>query len=836
MERANRWQPTIDRDKKGLLTSYRVLDLTDEKGFLCGKVLGDLGADVIKIEKPGGGGSRYIGPCYGDIQDPQQSLYWMALNTNKRGMTLDIESKDGQEILTKLAKKADIIIESFKPGYLEEQGVGYLNLRRINPELIMVSISPFGQNGPYKNFKGSNLIAEAMGGVMFVTGDRNNRPTASGFDFAYCHAGLQGAVGALIALHHRQTTGQGQHVDLSMQEAVIAALQLAPYLWFYSKRIQQREGAKTTWGEKGGTSQIVYPCKDGYVLWRMYTGGLGWQTQNLVQWMEEEGMAADLATVEWQRVDMAALTKDQMVEWESVFAKFLLTKTKKELFSNVIEKGIMVFPLYNASDILQDPQLKARNFLVQAYHPELQSTLTYPGIPFKSSEVSFPFRPSPLIGEHTTEIYKEIENVPKSTEGLLGKFKEGKTAEDDTNGHDSALAGVKVLDLGWVFAGPFVARFLGDYGATVIKIESFNRVDPLRTMSPYAGGKSGVNRGAYFLWHNPNKYSMSVDLHLANGLQLVKRLVAWADVIVENFTPGTLEKLGLGYGELKKINPGIILVRVSSAGQDGPYAHVRALGQMLKGLTGLANTGIPGQIPTPNPVAHTDFTSGYYFTCAALAALDYRRKTGKGQCIDGSQVESGIIFYSPLLLDYVVNGTVETLKGNRIPDAAPHNAYRCKGEERWCVISVFTDEEWRLLCIAIGNRSWATDAKYSTLAGRKKNEDELDRSLESWTIQHTPEQVVERMQAAGIAAGVVKNAKDLFKDPQLKHRNHFRYVDHSEIGTSCYSAPSYRLMDTPPQITMPTPCLGEHTEFVCREILGMDDEEFIRLLQEEVLT
>jgi benzylsuccinate CoA-transferase BbsF subunit len=605
-------------------------------------------------------------------------------------------------------------------------------------------------------------------------------------------------------------------------------LQLAPYLWFYSGKIQQREGAKTTWGERGGASQIVYPCKDGYALWRMYTGGLGWQTNNLVKWMKEERMADGLDTVDWAQIDMSVLTKEQMVEWESVFAKFFLTKTKKELFSMAMKRGIMVLPLYNAPDISQDPQLKARNFWVHAYHPEIQSNLTYPGIPFKSSDVAFDFFPSPQIGEHTHEILKEMQSLPKPNEHFSEDVKGNKK-------HDSALSQVKVLDLGWVFAGPFVARFLGDYVATVIKVESSNRVDPLRTMSPYAGGKSGVNRGAYFLWHNPNKYSVCIDMRFENGLQLVKRLIAWADVVVENFSPGTLEKLGLGYEELKKINPGIILVRVSSVGQNGPYAHIRALGQMLKGLTGLANTGVPDQIPTPNPVAHTDFTSGYYFTCATLAALDYRRKTGKGQCIDGSQVESGIVFYAPFLLDYEVNGRAETLKGNRIDQAAPHNAYRCKGDERWCVISVFSDREWMKLCNAIGKPLWAKDPKYSTLASRKENEDELDRLLESWTVQNTPEQVMEKMQAIGIAAGVVKNAKDLFEDPQLEHRGHFRYVEHSEIGTSCYSAPSYRLMDTPPQINMPTPCLGEHTEFVCREILKIDDEEFINLFQEGIL-
>jgi len=820
-----------------MLTPYRVLDLTDDKGLLCGKVLGDLGADVIKIERPGGDQCRDIGPFYQDIHDRQKSLYWFAFNTNKRGMTFDLETPEGGEVLKKLASTSDLLIESFPPGYMDGHGIGYSSLRELNPKLIMVSITPFGQGGPYRDYKGSNLVAEAMGGLMSVTGERNKLPVSSGFQFAYSHAGLQAAAGALIALSYRERTGHGQHIDVSIQETVVGTLQLAPYLWYYTKIIQPRVGAKTTWGERGGTSQVVYPCKDGYILWRMYTAGLAWQTRNLVEWMKQERFAHDLTKkvdeVDWPQVDMDKLSEQQMAEWESIFARFFLTKKKGELFPKAIEKGTMVFPFYNASDLLQDPQLKARDFWVKARHPELKAALTYPGIPAKSSEVSFKFRPPPLIGEHNQEIYEEVENIPKEQRAALEKPGiEGK----ELDSHEQALAGLKVLDLGWVFAGPFGPRFLGDYGATVIKVESFKRVDPLRPMSPYAGGKAGINRGVYFLWHNPNKYSISVDYQHPKGLALLKKLIAWADVVVENFTPGTLEKLGLGYEDLKKINPGVILVRVSAAGQQGPHALMRGLGQMLKGLSGLANTGLPGQIPTPNPVAHTDFTAGYYFTCVTLAALDYRRRTGKGQAIDGSQIESAVIFYSPAILDYVVNKRIQGLMGNRVPHAAPHNAYRCKGDDRWCVLSVFNDEEWETLCNVIGNPPWASGAKYSTLEGRKEHEDELDELIEAWTTQFTPEEVMEKMQKAGVAAGVVKNAKDLFEDPQLQHRDHFQYAEHSEVGQTCYSTPSYKLAETPPEIRLPSPCLGEHTEFICREILGMDDEEFVTLVQEEVLT
>jgi crotonobetainyl-CoA:carnitine CoA-transferase CaiB-like acyl-CoA transferase len=803
-------QPGANRN--GLLTPYRLIDLTDDRGSLCGMILGGLGVEVIKVEKPGGDPSRSIGPFFQDIPGCEKSLYWLAYNANKRGLTLDLTSRSDQESFKQLVSISDFLIESFAPGHMTGLGLGYHELKKLNPGLIMVSISPFGQSGPYRDYLVSNLIAEAMGGLTFITGDPDKRPVSSGFQLAYRHAGLQAALGALIAHHYKQRTGKGQLIDLSIQEAVLGTLQLAPYLWFYSKRIQRRTGAKTTWGEKDGQSQVVYPCKDGYILWRMYTGGLGWQTRNLAEWMAEEGMSEGLNQINWPQVDMASLSPEQMEEWESIFAKFFLTKTKKQLFPAVIDKGIMVFPLYNAEDLLKDRQMEGRNFWKNFEQPGMNTNLIYPGVPMKSSEVYFECSRPPSKDKDLTSIEKRIE---------------GNRAQ--------ALDDLKIIDLGWIFAGPFVSRFLADYGATVVKVESNTRVDPLRTMSPYAGGKIGVNRGTYFLWHNPNKYSISIDFNHAKGLELFKRLVRWADVLVENFTPGTLEKLGLGYEELKKVNPSLILIRLSAVGQKGPYAHMRGLGQMLKGLTGLANTGMPGDIPTPNPVAHTDFISGFYFSCAVLAALDYLRRNGKGQCIDGSQVESAAMFYTTAILDYVANQRIQSLQGNWVHHASPHNVYRCLGEERWCVICVQDEEQWKRFCEVMGNPNWAANSNFSTLAGRKENEEELDRHIEKWTVNYPPEEIMEKLQGAGIAAGVVKNSQELFQDPQLIHREHFWYAKHPEAGTTCGSKPSYKLTETPVQIKMAAPCLGEHTEFVCCELLGMEDDEFVQLLTEGVL-
>jgi len=396
-----------------------------------------------------------------------------------------------------------------------------------------------------------------------------------------------------------------------------------------------------------------------------------------------------------------------------------------------------------------------------------------------------------------------------------------------------ALSGLKVLGFGWMATAPLVDAVLSDYGATVVKVESFKRVDPFRVMIPYSQGISGSNRCLMFLPMNRGKYSMCLDLQHPKGLDVAKRLVKWADVVTDNWTPKSLEKIGLGYEALKQVNPRIIMLRTTIGGQEGPYSQGGGLGVMLQALPGLVYPmGWPGEGPTPIPLALTDFMGPIYTLIALFTALEYRTKTGEGTCVDVSQFEAGVNFIAPAVLDYVVNGTPQSRTGNSLPYAAPHNAYRCKGDDRWCAIAVFSEQEWKAFCGVMGNPQWTKDPKFSTLARRKENEAELDRFVHEWTINHSPEEVMGRMQAAGIAAGVVEGGKDICEDPQLAHRRHFQRLDTPEVGAFDYSVAPPRLSKTPPEIRLPSASIGQHTEFVCREFLNMSDEEFIALFQE----
>lgn len=390
---------------------------------------------------------------------------------------------------------------------------------------------------------------------------------------------------------------------------------------------------------------------------------------------------------------------------------------------------------------------------------------------------------------------------------------------------------VKVLDFTWGVAGPLVTKYLADYGATVVRVESPERPCGTRVSPPYKDNIPGADRAGYFAFFNANKYSISLNLNHPQANAVVKRLVGWADVVAESYAPGTMEKWGLGYESLKETKPDIIMLRSSSQGQDGPHSSFSAFGIPLVGLAGFAYlTGWPDRSCLPLPSAYSDLISPRFAAAALIAALDYRRRTGKGQYIDCSQLESSIHFLAPVILDYTFNGRESGRLGNSHPSACPHGVYRCKGEDRWCAIAVFNDKEWQSFC-RLCNPEWGQDRRFRTLLDRKNNEDELNRLIGEWTVRFTAEEVMAQMQASGIAAGVVQNARDLCLDRQLKEGGYFWRLDHPVLGSFSHIGQPSRLSKTPAMANIPAPCLGEHTEYVCTQILGMSDDEFLGLYQ-----
>lgn len=401
------------------LSPYRALDLTDEKGHPCGKILADLGVDVIKVEPPEGDPGRNIGPFYHDIPDKNKSLYYFAYNTNKRSITLNIEARDGQEIFRKLAATADFVIESFAPGNLNQLGLGYPALKKINPRLIMVSITPFGQSGPYHKWKDSDIVAIAMGGLSHIMGSPDRPPVRIGVDQSYMIAGAQAAMGAMIAHYHCQATGKGQQVDTSIQESVVISALTVPQAYDLQGFIQPRVGGCIP--RSGKRVRFLWPCKDGFVSWRIFGGGLGVKTRAIVEWMESLGQAGDLSEVDWEQMNYLTTAPDVFDHWQDLFIKFFKTRTKEEICREALNRGVVLFPVSTPKDLLEDVQTKARDFWQEVDHPELDDKIIYPGALYKSSEFSMELHRAPLIGEHNKEVYEEELGLSKESLAILKK-------------------------------------------------------------------------------------------------------------------------------------------------------------------------------------------------------------------------------------------------------------------------------------------------------------------------------------------------------------------------------------------------------------------------------
>ena len=392
-----------------MLSPYRVLDLASGGSCLCGRILGDLGADVIKIESPAGDPTRSIGPFVGDTPGPEKSLFWFAYNSNKKGITLDIGHPQGRELFKRLAQSADFLIESFPPGHMESLGLGYEVLRGLNRGLIMASITPFGQDGPYRDYAATDIVGMAMGGQMFSTGEPDRAPVRIGFPQAYLHAGAEAAAGLTLALYHRSGTGEGQHVDVSMQASLTLTSGSAIPTWVTLGRELPRVGNYRA-GLGGGTLiRQQYPCKDGFVAFAIIGGTSGARSNRpLFEWMDREHMSDDfIRNIDWDSFHVPSTPPEVMARIEQQVGLFFMTHTKMELYQGAMERHIMLYPLATPQDILENQQLEARQFWTEMEHPELERSIIYPGPFMKASAVGCAMRRrAPLIGEHNREVFE----------------------------------------------------------------------------------------------------------------------------------------------------------------------------------------------------------------------------------------------------------------------------------------------------------------------------------------------------------------------------------------------------------------------------------------------
>ncbi len=814
-----------------MLSLYRVLDLTSERGHFAGRLLADLGADVIKVEPPQGDPARSRGPFVDDVPGPNRSLRWLAWNTNKRSVTLDLSEAAGRDRFLRLARSADIVLESFDPGHLSELDLGYETLSKANPGLILVSISPFGQTGPYRDYQATDIVLWAMSGNMSITGESTGPPAHVSDDCqSFLHAGGDAAIGALIALTQRARTGRGQHVDLSIQEATSRGLYQITGSWDMTGRNLPREvrpnvgGAELPW---------TWRCRDGHVIWLCAAGpGANQRLSGLFDWLDEIGEGHDLTSVDWENLPLEQMTAEDWEPLGRIFADLFANRTKHELYEAATRHGFLLYPSATSADTLANEQLKARDFWRDVDHPQLGRSIRFPG-PLAAGDHPVPAesRPAPMLGQHNSEVFAHldgtIDRMPASTNGAVPAPSDAKP-----------LAGVKVADFGWFMVGPQTIKPFSDFGADVVRVESTARLDALRLVGPFQDDVPDPERCGEFAQVRTGARALNVDLGTEEGMAIARRLVKWADVVFDNFSAGAMKRMGLGHEVLRELNPGLIVLSSSGQGQDGPHAHGKGGGGHYAALAGFNElTGWPDGEPGYLS-AYTDFIAPRFNIPLLLAALDHRRRTGEGRYFDVSQFEAGVHWLTPSILDYTVNERVANRSANRQPDAAPHGAYRCKPDHqghRWCAIAVCRDDQWQSLCTAMQTPQLAQDRRFATLEARKANEDELDHIVESWTIQRNAHDVMHLLQAHRVPAGAVQTGEDILEhDPQLRHRNFYQTLDHPALGT--YRAPqaSFRLSDAPCELQRAR-LLGEDTYEVLSEWLGYSDAEIERFAVAEAL-
>lgn len=807
-----------------LLQPYRVLDLTDHGAMIAGQMLGDLGADVVLIEPPGGAELRRLGPWFRDERDPNRSLNFWSFNRNKRSVVLDLASSErDRDLFRRLVARSDIVIESLPPGAMASWGLGYDQLSQINPGLVYVAVTPYGSIGPKAGWPASDLTALASSCVLLMTGDDDRPPVALSVPQAMLHAGADAAAAALVALFAAVRDGVGQFVDVSAQTSAMAATQATVLAHGLGEVETQRLAGGVRFGPF--PLKFIHPAQDGYVsVTFLFGNAMGPFSRRLMEVMYEEGIV-DEATrdKDWIGYTNLLLTGQEpiseLVRCNQLISEFTKRHTKAELMQLAMERSLLIVPVSTMEDLANSVQLAERHYWVDVEHPELGQRVRYhgPWARFSKTPLETRRRP-PLLGEHTAEVRSEAEKVPATAPNPGANLSNGRLPLD----------GVKILDFMWVVAGPWATRALADYGAIVVRVESTSRIDTVRTIGPFKDGQPGPERTGAHHTVNANKYTMTLNLLHPKGRELALRLVQWADVVCESFTPGTMAKLGLGYDDLRKLKPDIIMLSSCLNGQSGPYASLAGYGTMGAQLAGFGElAGWPDRPPAGAAGAYTDYVVPKFEAAAILAALEYRRRTGEGQHIDFSQAEAAIHFLGPALLDYLANGRLWERRGNASPWYAPHGVYPVAGTDRWVAIVCVTDFQWQALCTVMGRADWASDPKLATVEGRLARREELDGGIAAWTAAREVDEVERLLVAAGVPVHRASSSADAFADPQLAHRGHFVTVEHPELGPIPVENARWLLTRTPPVVRWPGGTFGQHNEVVLRDILGLDDEEVV---------
>jgi crotonobetainyl-CoA:carnitine CoA-transferase CaiB-like acyl-CoA transferase len=793
------------------------------------KLLGDFGADVVKVEGPTGDPTRLRGPFPDDEPDPEASGLFLYLNTNKRGVALDPDDPAGQAALATLLVAADIFVTSLPLSRLAAAGASPAVLRERHPSLIITIVTPFGTDGSRAGWRSDDIVTSAMGAIAYSTPGIPDAatdlyaepPLHAGCFAAGTIAGIVAANATVAALRSRAAGGQGCLVEVSEQAAVATMQQRdianASYIGGTHKRIF----SSTTTGRM---PNFYLPCKDGWVA---IPAPLEDQWQRLVQ-----GMGSPEWTSTPAFASGAARTAN-CIELQRRMTEWTMTVTSDELYRIAQDLQLLVFPFHSVRRMLASPQVESRGSVVDFELGSRAARMPAAPVNLRGSPWSMRRR-APRRGEHTAAMMqawaREARPAAPAAVPAAGAV-DGAASDTRT----LPLAGVRVLDLGQFIAVPFCTLWLAWLGAEVISVESRRRMTS-RTAPPFAPGLRGDPdaSGYYNLLYSAKK-SVTLDMTTPAGRDLARRLAGVVDVMVDNYATGVLEKFGLGYETIVKDNPRLVALSCGAFGRSGPMKAARGLHSAVNLFSGVADvTGYRNGAPRILGGCLPDPFSGTYAGFAIMAALHHRDRTGRGQFIDLAMYEAMMTLIPEAVIDLTANDRDPVRQGSRDRAKAPHGIYRCRDEDTWVAISVDGDRDWAAWCRATGNTALASDVHFATAGARCANADALDARVAAWTSTRSAAEAAQALQAHGVAAGPVLRSDQLIDDESLVNLGAVISTDHPKAGVRRQLGLPWR-MDSARFAYRRAPLLGEHTQEILTTLLGVDEAEFARLEADGVL-
>jgi crotonobetainyl-CoA:carnitine CoA-transferase CaiB-like acyl-CoA transferase len=777
------------------LDGIRVVDLADEKGELAGRILGDFGADVVRVEPPTGARSRQIPPFVGEGAE-RRSLYFAYRNSNKLGLALDLEAEPDRARLLALLERADVLIESEMPGRMAELGLAPDELAERFPHLIVLSISDFGQTGPYRDWIATDSTMSAVSGLQAKAGEAHREPLLTPGAMAYDIAGVMGAYSTMAAIYQRESTGFGQTIDLSVLEAVA---QQTDWSLSNASSIEAKGQDSTQIRMGSGPIYKVFPCKGGYVRLVIMAPR---------QWRAMREWLGDPEYLQDAKYD-SFLGRMEIADALNVMVGDLFaTMGAEEVSAEAQRRGIVCTPVLSPDEVLANVHFKSRGTFVDAEYALGETGPIASGFfELDDERVGYRFR-APEIGEHADQIENEL--WPDARPEPPG----------ERPAPSPPFAGLRVLDFGIGGVGVEAARFFGDFGADVIKVESRTYPDFVRVIM-------STEMSASFASSNHSKRAFGVNIKSDEGRALILELAKQADVVTENNSTGTMDALGLGYDVLHALNPRLVMASSQLLGNHGEWANWIGYGPSTQPIGGLVYLWDYPEEGTPAGASaiFPDHFAGRLLSMVALAGVIRRLRTGKGGHGSVAQAEAVVnILGDQMLKAGLVPGSVQPL-GNRNQRGAPWGSYRCAGLEQWVTITVRDDADWGRLKTAMGNPEWANDPVYDHAEGRFKAQDLIDEKIAEWTLPQAPRALTVTLQMFGVPAAPMLTARDQMHDVHYQARGYVRWVDQPGVGWIGFEGHAFRASGMKTREISPAPWLGEHTRQIASEMLGLGGEE-----------